>query len=233
VLGEEALRRADVVARRPRRQRAAARRLKGMDRADRRVEANGPARRSHAMAQVDVVEVQEVALVEPADALPCRAPRQPERADGPFDVTAAAHPAALVADPAAEHEVQRRRRAARRVLQAPVEQLQRRGHEADLAVHEVVCQPRHGVGPQEADVRVENREEVALDVARASVDGLAIAAALLAHDDAACVACELARAVVAVIVDDDHPVERAHQQRVAKESLQVLAIVGGDGHGVH
>jgi hypothetical protein len=204
-----------------------------MDRADRRVEAHRPARHADPVAEVDVVEVQEVALVEAADPLPGRPSREPERADRPLDVAAAPDPAALVADPAAEHQVQRRGRAARGILEASVEQLQRRRDEADLAMHEVVCEARHGVRAQEADVGVEDREEVALRVTRAGVHGLAVATAPLAHDGAARIAGELAGAVVAGIVDNDDPVERAHEQVVGQEPRQVLAIVGGDGHGVH
>ena len=218
VLGEEPLRRADVVARRPGRQRLAAGGAEGVHRAHRRVEPHGPPGVAQAVAVVDVVEVQEVALVEATQALPRVAADQPERAHRPFDVAAAAHPAALVADPAAEHEVQRRRRAARRVLQASVEQLQRRRDQPDLLVHEVVGQPRHGVGREEADVGVEHREELAARMARAGVDRAAVARRAASHDVATGVARELAGAVVAGVVDHDHAVERVHQRARPPES---------------
>jgi len=177
-----------VVARRPGRQRLAAGGAEGVHRAHRRVEPHGPPGVAQAVAVVDVVEVQEVALVEATQALPRVAADQPERAHRPFDVAAPAHPAALVAEPAAEDEVQRRRRAARRVLQASVEQLQRRRDQPDLLVHEVVSQPRHGVGREEADVGVEHREELAARITRAGVDRGAVARARRSHDVAAGVA---------------------------------------------
>jgi hypothetical protein len=113
VLAEEPRRGADVVARGPRGERPAARGLEGVHRALRGVEAHRPARHAHAVADVDVVEVEEVALVEAADRLPRLAACEPEGADGPFHVAAAPDPAALVADPAPEQQVERRRRAPR------------------------------------------------------------------------------------------------------------------------